>query len=240
MGGFGAFAPMPKKFGNAKATDLETVHNAITEAMGTALAKDRGSFVWVDNHATARVVLGMYNTAERLGSVNDPARMVDTLPRWEKILGLTGLGSANERRARVAAKLGLLSAGTAFQVLDDYLTDLLGEMYLGLEFSNPLTATTYVPGGGTVPGGGPTFLDGDSADPNISPHASSLAHVAILLEKPTEMSESVFYERAGSIYNVIDNLVGAWMRFSVIRDGVNGTGFFLDEPNNLDNQRFRV
>jgi hypothetical protein len=113
-------------------------------------------------------------------------------------------------------------------------------MYVGLEFGNPLTATTRVPGGGTVPGGGPTFQDGDLADPNISPYSSSLAHVAILLEKPAEMSNEVFYERAASIYNVIDNLVGAWMRFSVIRDGVNGVGFFLDEPFNLDNQRFRI
>lgn len=236
----GGFSPMPKKFGDAKNTDLAQVHGAITEAMGSAFAKERGSFVWVENHATARVVLGMYNSAERLGSVNDPARMTDTLPRWEKILGLPGVGNPPERRARVAAKLGLISAGTAFQVLDDYLTDLLGEMYLGLEFPDPLTAITRVPGGGTIPGGGPVFVDGDLADPTISPYSSSLAHVAILLEKPAEMSESVFYERASSIYNVIDNLVGAWMRFSVIRDGVHGRGFFLDEPNNLDNQRFDV
>lgn len=241
MSGFGGFAPAPKTFGNAKRTDLETVHNAVTEAMGTAFATGKGTVAWVENHATARVVLGLYNTAERLGSVNDPARMTETLPRWEKILGLiAGEQSQNERRARVAAALSLLSAGTAFQVLDDYLTDLLGEMYLGLEFQNPLTAVTYVPGGGTVPGGGPTFIDGALADPNISPFSSSLAHIVILLEKPAEMSEIVFYERSSLIYGVVDNLVGAWVKFSVIRDGVHGKGFFLDEPNNLDNQRLRI
>lgn len=241
MGGFGAFAPMPKRFGSASSTDVKTMHDALTEAMGTAFSKDRASFVWVENHATARTLVGMYNSAERLGSVNDPSRMTDTLPRWEKILGLAaGEQSQNERRVRVAAALSLLSAGTALRVLDDYLTDLLGEMYLGLEFPDPLTATTYVPGGGTVPGGGPTFLDGDTVDANISPYASSLAHVAILLEKPMEMSEAVFYERASRIHNVIDSLMGAWMNYSVIRDGVNGRGFFLDEPNNLDNQRFRI
>lgn len=241
MGGLGGFNPGPRRFGGAASTDLEAVHLAIASANGTAIATDRGTISWLENHATARVVHGIYRTAERLGSVNDPARMTDTLPRWEKILRLSpGSQSLPERRARVAAALSLLSAGTAFQVLDDYLRDLLGEMYLGLEFPDPLTATTRVPGGGSVPGGGPTFVDGNDADPNISPYSSSLAHVAILLQKPIEMSDPVFYERAGSIRNVIDNLIGAWMTYSVVRDGPNGKGFFLDESFNLDNQRFRI
>lgn len=236
----GAFSPMPKRFGDASKTDLKTVHDALTEAMGSAVASDRASVAWVENHATARVVLGSYGAAERLSMVNDPARMTDTLPRWEKILGILAEGSLGERRARVAAKLSLLSAGTTFQVLDDYLSDLLGEMYIGLEFPSPLTAITRVPGGGTVPGGGPTFVDGNDADPLISPFSSSLAHVLILLQRPLDMSETLFYTRSASIHGVIDNLIGAWMKFSVIRDGVNGPGFFLDESFNLDNQRFRV
>ena len=240
MSGFGAFSPSPRSFGGASSTTLEAIHNALTEANGTAIAVSRGTVSWVENHATARVVHGLYRTAERLGSVNDPSRMTETLPRWEKILRITAEGSLIERRSRVAAALSLISAGTAYQVLDDYLSDLLGEMYLGLSFSDPLTATTRVPGGGTVPGGGPTFVDGDLAGPMISPYSTSLAHVAILLAKPAEMSEDLFYKRAGSIYDVVDNLIAAWMRFSVVRDGPNGKGFFLDEPNNLDNQRFRV
>lgn len=241
MGGLGGFNPGPRRFGGAASTDLEAIQSAIASANGTAIATDRGTISWVENHATARVVYGLYRTAERVGSVNDPARMTETLPRWEKILRLSpGSQSLRERRARVSAALSLLSAGTAFQVLDDYLVDLLGEMYLGLSFPDPLTATTRVPGGGSVPGGGPTFVDGDDADPAISPYSSSLARIAILLQKPIEMSEPVFYERAGSIRGVVDNLIGAWMGYSVIRDGPNGVGFFLDEPNNLDNQRLRV
>jgi len=231
---------MPKTFGSAASTDLQTVHDALADASGSALAKERASFEWVDTQATARVVLGMYNTAERLAHVNDPARMTDTLPRWEKILRLLPTGNLTERRARVAASLSLLSAGTAFQALDDFLRDLLGEMYLGLEFANPLTAKTRVPGGGTVPGGGPTFSDGDLADPAVSPYSSSLAHVVILLAKPDDMTNVLFYERASLIYGVVDNLVGAWMRFSVVRDGPHGRGIFCDEPFTLDNQRFRI
>jgi hypothetical protein len=240
MAGLGGFSPAPRVFGEAKATDLEALQRVVAEAHGTALASERGTTLWVENHATARVLLGLYRTAERLAHVNDPQRMTETLVRWERIFGLNSVGTLNERRARVAAKKSLLSAGTALSVVHDYLTDLLGAMYLGLSFGDPLTATTYVPDGGTIPGGGPTFLDGNLVPPEISPYASSLAHVAILLEKPVGMSEDEFYDRAGGIYGEVDNLLGAWMRFSVIRDGVNGIGFFLDEANNLDNQRFRI
>jgi len=114
MGGLGGFNPGPRRFGGAASTDLEAIHNALASSNGTAIAVDRGTISWVENHATARVVYGLYRNAERLGSVNDPSRMTETLPRWEKILRLSPVSqSLGERRARVAAAMSLLSAGTA-------------------------------------------------------------------------------------------------------------------------------
>lgn len=242
MAGLGGFNPAPLTFGNAAETDLETLQNAIAEAQGSAIATERGTVAWIENHATARVLLALYLLARKLGYVNDPKRMTVTLERWEAILGISPLYAETklERRIRVEAKLSLLSAGTTFTTINDYLAKVLGNMYKGLEFPDPLTAITYVPGGGTVPGGGPTFLDGNLVGPTGSPYASSLAHVIVLLEKPIEMTEDVFYGKAAQIYDDMDNLIGAWMGFDWVRDGVNGAGFYLDEDNNLDNQRFDV
>lgn len=242
MAGLGGFNPAPFKFGEASTTDLEAIQNALADAQGSAIARERGTLAWVENHATARVLYALYGLAFRLGNVNDPKRMTSTLPRWEKILQIVPSDSDTmvERRARVEAKLSLLSAGTTLQVINDYLTLVLGDMFIKLEFSDPLTATTYVPGGGSVSGGGPTFLDGDSADPAISPYASSLGYVAILLQRPENMTIELFYERAGRIYDDMDNLLGAWMDFDWVNDGPNGAGFYLDEDRNLDNQRFDV
>lgn len=242
MAGLGGFNPAPLTFGEAATTDLETLQNDIAEAQGSAIAKDRGTVAWVQNHAKARVLLALYLLARKLGYVNDPKRMTVTLERWESILGIDPLKTDTriERRLRVEAKLSLLAAGTNFTTINDYLTRILGDMYVGLEFPDPLTATTYVPGGGSVPGGGPTFLDGNLAGPTVSPYASSLAHVVVLLEKPAEMSEDTFYGKAAQIYEDMDNLIGAWMGFEWVRDGVNGAGFYLDEEANLDNQRFDV
>lgn len=242
MSGLGGFNPAPFKFGEAASTDLEAIHNALADSQGSALARERGSVAWVENHAAARVLYELYGQARRLGNVNDPKRMTSTLPRWEKILQIFPSESDTqaERRARVEAKLSLLSAGTTLQVVNDYLTLVLGDMFVKLEFSDPLTATTYVPGGGSVSGGGPTFLDGDNADPAISPYASSLGYVAILLQRPANMTIELFYERAGRIYEEMDNLLGAWMDFDWVNDGPNGAGFYLDDERNLDNQRFDV
>ncbi len=242
MGGLGGFNPAPFRFGGAAGTDLEALQNAFTESQGSALARERGSVAWVENHATARVLYALYSEAFRLGNVNDPTRMTSTLPRWEKILNISPISGSTlvERRERVAAKLSLLSAGTTLQVVQDYLSRVLGQMFVGIAFADPLTATTYVPGGGSVPGGGPTFLDGDNAHPAISPHASSLGYIAILLQRPANMTLELFYERAGRIYEDMDNLLGAWMDFDWVQDGPNGAGFYLDDENNLDNQRFDV
>jgi len=239
MAGLGGFNPAPLTFGEAAATDLEAIQKALDDAQGSAIATERGSVAWVENHSTARVLLALYLLARKLGYVNDPKRMTLTLERWEKILGLSPLSSDTpaSRRIRVEAKLGLLAAGTSFVTINDYLTKVLGDMYVGLEFPDPLTAVTYVPGGGSVPGG-PTFLDGEFAPAGISPWASSLAKVIVKLEKPAAMSEGEFYDRASQSYNDMDNLVGAWMGFDWVRDGPNGAGFYLDEENNLDNQRF--
>ena len=241
MAGLGGFNPAPFKFGEAASTDLEAIHNAFADTQGTSLARERGSVAWVENHATARVLYALYGLAYRLANVNDPARMTSTLPRWEKILNIVPSDSdtALERRARVEAKLSLLSAGTTKQVVEDYLSLVLGDMFVGLKFSDPMEATTYVPGGGSVPSG-PTFLDGELIGDTMSPYASSLGYVAILIRRPANMTIELFYERAGRIYEEMDNLLGAWMDFDWVNDGPNGAGFYLDDERNLDNQRFDV
>jgi hypothetical protein len=236
----GAFNPAPFVFGGAAASDLEALQTGLAELMGSALAKERGSLQWIENHATARVFGYLYGLVRRFGNQSDPTRMVDgALERWEAILGIS-VGSHDTgplRRERVAAKLSLIGGDTTFQAVNDYLTRILGAMYQGLIFTDPMNATTYVPGGGSVPGG-PTFIDGALAGPSISPFASSVAYVAIKLEKPADMTEAEFYERASTIYDEVDGLVGAWMDFDWFRDGPSGAGFYLDQNNNLDNQRF--
>lgn len=240
MGGFGSFNPFPMVFGTAAATDLEAIQNGLVTLHGSALAKEKGSILWLENHATACVLYDLYRLTQRFANQWDPPRMTVFLERWEKILGLRPLSGESliERRERVEQRFALIGANTDPSTVNDLLAESLGPMFVELVFTDPLDAITYVPGGGSVPGGGPTFLDGNLLPSDMSPWASSVAYVAIMLEKPPTMSDAEFYERAGRVYDDIDNRIGAWMSFAWVRDGVNGPGFYLDEDNNLDNQRF--
>jgi len=239
MGGLGGFNPFPMQLGGAADTDLEAIQNAYADAMGTAIASERGTVAWVENHATARVLWSLYGMAQRMANQWNPAKMTDFLPRWEKILGLspTPGQSLHDRRDAVAAKFEFIGAGTQVSTLNDYLVRTIGDIFVKLEFTDPMDATTYIPGGGFVPGG-PTFLDGNLIGPEMSPFASSVGHVAIVISKPQEMSTNEFYTKAASLYESANNLIGAWMRFDWVNDGQNGPGFYLDEDANLDNQRF--
>jgi len=239
-GGLGGYNPAPFGFGSSAGTTLEALQEALATAKGTALAKDRGTVVWVENAAQARVLWDLYNATERAGMQGDPAKLAaGILERWEAILRLIPdkTDTMIARRARVAAKLGLIGKGTTVQVLHDYLATTVGEIYQGLAFTDPTDAITYIPGGGVIPGG-PTLLDGNALLPNASPYLSTLAYVAILLAQPASMPNDKFYALAGRIYEDVDGLVGAWMGFDWVKDGINGAGFFLDEDMNLDNERF--
>lgn len=239
MGGLGAFNPAPHQLGGAAQTDLEAIQSSLEDALGTALRGERGTVQWVENHATARVLWDLYRATQRLANQWDPARMTDFLARWEGILGLRPMPYATlaSRREAVGAKLSLIGAGTSLRALRDYLAVRLDGMFVDLAFMSPSQAVSYVPGGGSIPGG-PTLLDGAVLGDQMSPFTSTLGYLTILLHKPASMSDVEFYDRAGSIYDEIDGLVGAWMDFAWVRDGVNGAGFYLDEDFNLDNQRF--
>ncbi|MDI3282105.1 putative phage tail protein [Polyangium sp. 15x6] len=241
MAGLGGFNPFPMKFGAASQTDLEAIQNAVAEAEGTSLAVIKGTVKWVENHATARVLWELFGATQKLANQWLPEKMTDFLPRWEAILGITPsrFDDLQDRRRRVAAKLSLIGKGGNYQVVNDYLTTILGDVYQGLVFTSPLEATAYCPGGGTIDGG-IVLLDGDTIDPQLSPYYSTVAYVAILLAKPDSMSEEEFYATAGRIYEDADNLFAAWVAFDWVRDGVNGAGFYLDEDFNLDNQRFDI
>lgn len=235
----GGFNPLPIALGGSAQLDLEVIQESFAESQGSALARERGTVAWVENHATARVLWDLYRLPQRLANQWDPKRMTDFLPRWEAILGIKPLKNESllERREHVAAKMALVSAGTVQQVLTDYLQTTLGAIFVSVAYGSATTATTYVPGGASI-AGGPTLLDGNANLPTMSPWASSLGFIAILISKPDQMSDEEFYARAASVYDDVDNLVGAWIGFDWVNDGPHGAGFYLDEEKNLDNQRF--
>lgn len=68
--------------------------------------------------------------------------------------------------------------------------------------------------------------------------ASAVVDVTILAEKPSWMSEAEYYDHIQSAFPFMDDFLPAWVGYHTIRDGSSPGHFILDDPHNLDNERF--
>jgi len=234
----GNFNPAPFKFGASKNLDLEAILEAVLESNGTAFSKDRESTMWVENHALARIIKDLFSAATRLENGWNPDKMVEPfISRFENILGIVPNPSDSEgtRRARIKARFSFLGKNPNYAALNDFLNIILKDIFVNIINTNAVDANSYVPDGAIVPGGGPVIQDGNTL--TLGPWTSSTAYIAFGLEKPADMSDIEFYNKTGDI-QLLDSFLPAWVTFDWFQDGDNGAGFYLDEENNLDNQRF--
>jgi len=95
-------------------------------------------------------------------------------------------------------------------------------------------ATGYVAGGATVPGG-VTLPDGTAFGVTWY---STIAHIVVLVQEPATYDDATFYATVGQIGQWLDDLLPAWVTWSWARDGSTAGAFILDDPHNLDNERF--
>jgi len=228
----GGFAPSPMKFGSSKNSVNEIFLNALNQADGNALTDDVDSFVYAENFAIARALTDIWSSNARMAYQWDPHRMTDFVPRWEKILGIFPLQSdtMTDRRNRIAGKLATFGKSPNRNNLDGLLTLIFADVYLGIVNTPSTDAIGSVPGGITVPGG-VTLPDGD--------WTSTIAHIAIATQQPTSIKDADYYATKNEMVGFLNDFLPAWTTFAIFKDGPSGAGFFLDDPKNLDNERFR-
>jgi uncharacterized protein YmfQ (DUF2313 family) len=105
---------------------------------------------------------------------------------------------------------------------------MLGSTGLRIDF--PYVDKTY---------GIATYSVGETFLANPDPHGatSTIARITIACAKPAWMPYDQFYSLIGPVKSFLDDVLPAWSSFNITLDGPHGAGFYLDEPNNLDNQR---
>lgn len=234
----GAYNPLPLQPGAEFERIIELLQQGYESALGTALASEYGTLAWVENHATARVLSDLAKAAIRLGNQWNPEKMTDFLSRWEKILGIVPLLNAtqNERRTEVALRLSLVGEPPTYQVVYDFLSELLGELFIGLVNTSSSEATTTI---NTISDGYTLSIPGGATIP-YGDWRSSIAYLAVLVQKPDEMTDAEFYPQVGKIYKYLHILLPAWCTFDWIQDGPDGAGFYLDQDYNIDNMRLTI
>ena len=230
-----SFNPSPTSFGSSSGSDLEVMYNDLLASLGTAFANDHSSVVSVYMNAIARVFNDVFEQNKRLANQWDPLRMTDFLNRWEAILGIEPLTTDTlfDRRAKVNAKIGMTGKVGTQQVVSDLLRLVLGnDVFVSINNNDSNTANAYVLGGATIPGGA-TIASG--------PWYSTVSYLPIKVVQPSYMDDLTFYQTVSQLYSYLESLVPAWVTYDWYRQSKTlGTGFYLDDEFNLDNEAFDV
>ncbi len=241
--GYGGYFPYPRRFGGGKPT-LHVVHESLNAARGSALdASNSSTIVWVENMAYARAItFDGFGINERLANQWDPDRMTAFLGRWEKIFGIVPPPNSTEKERREKVKLRFqrfIDACAFHSRLRARLVQELGNFFVAIEYIDVNNAIVHVPDD-TYPWG--TMVDG-------YPWYSTVAHILVLLQKPTGANESEFYTAAGKVPMACDGLIPAWCTLDwyrapatsvpiTVSGGPSQAGFYLDNEHNLDNSVF--
>jgi hypothetical protein len=233
MPAHGGYSPYPKRMGGGK-PKIQVIGEGLNAQRGTGYSQERTSTVWLENHAIARAIAAAWSTNQRLANQTDPLRMTDFLPRWEKILAIPVPGDASEaeRRAEVANRLGRCGQAVNHAHLYTEASEVLGDLFVGIEYLDISLATVHAPDGtypwGTVVAGYPWY--------------STVAHVLVRMQKPTGYTDADFWKKAGDLSVVLDAILPAWVSFDWYRAPATGTpinvaggpsaaGWYLDEFN---------
>jgi len=234
---FGGYSPFPKRMGGGRPR-VETLTKALAADRGDGFdALNRETIAYTIDTSAARALSAAWGTNQRLAQLWDPRRMSeDVLARWEKILALAPLAGESEgtRRTRVEAVLARFGSPAWASAISAQLTAEIGSAFVGIETISYALANILVPDG-TYPWG---VVGG-------VPWSSTVAHILILLQKPTGWTEGQFYDAAAKVVLVLDPLLPAWVSYDWYRQPDTGTpvsvpggpsvgGFCLDNEHNFD------
>lgn len=244
----GGYHPYPRHLGGGKHEGkplLQIVHESLNAQRGAAFdTESETSIAAVETMAWARaIVFDGWELNARLGHQWDARRTTDMLPRWERIFKIRPRPgtSPRQRRNELVLRWERFGGISNHARLTTAIEAVLGDYFVGIEYISLANASVRVPDG-TYPWG--------SVIPGYA-WGSTVAHILVLLQKPTGASEGQFYEAAGKVVTTLDPILNSfvtvdWYRapdgYAAINvaGGPSAGGFYLDAEHNLDNNVFDV
>lgn len=145
--------------GGQKNTAVEIIHKSLNSARGSAYQayddQDNDTIVSMKNLAYAKAINEIHDSNIRLSNQWNPDKMLDFIPRWEKILGIipNPNDSLERRKEIIAAKMTRWTQPANNQGVLDLIEVVLDDIFIELEHVDPNTNPGIIPGGGTIPGG---------------------------------------------------------------------------------------
>ncbi len=203
---------------------FKAVHDSLNAARGTAYNVEQGSIVWCENLALAKSIAYIWQANRTLSLNFDPNHMFAFISRWEKILGIIPTSNENiiRKQALIAAHFTLFSKPPTPQNVEDLLRIIIPDIFIGVEFNDPLNNQGFYPGGLTVPGG-VTLADG--------PFTSYLNSINIRIWQPRNhdnqllMTNAEFQNQRSVFFSFLNNYLPAYVSYRVKRFITQGPGF---------------
>lgn len=136
----------PFRFG-ARDRTREVEHRALLDALRDAFDVDSGTEIYAETHADALAIELIWRIVRRVGKQNDPRKMLENLPKWERACTLrpSALDADITRRQRLAAKLRGLS-GNSLSDQEAAAAEALGNLFEAMVLVDPDDLITYWPG----------------------------------------------------------------------------------------------
>lgn len=197
MPGFGT--PFARPFGGGHSVwQLELA--ALLDAYASGWDSSETSQSTAEVHALALGVATVWAVNKRLEGQRIPARMLETLPRWEAACNLrpAPTDTVQARRAAVAARF-LGYAGNAIAQISNVCQTLGGSAFLGLVYVTGSSAVTYWPG---INPGPPGFE-----------WTSSRACAAVQLSR-SGLPDAAFFDLVRRLRSELQILAPSWMTFA--------------------------
>lgn len=223
---FGWHAPFPCGFGGGDGERTEAVY-ADLRAGRPPLLRQGNDEAEIEDEAVARLIGAHWDMVEAYRERADPrAYGPELVTRMERFLGLDPLGSIQERREAVAARL-TRPVGEPFAPLEDRLQKLLGGwtvVVLRPDYQDVIDAGLH-----SWPAANPPTYPGV-----VGEWRSRIASLNVRLSPPPTATASEIAQKRDVARLELDTLLPAWVSFVV---QVDNTGFVLDEED-LDTGTF--
>lgn len=197
---FGAYGGFPLKLGGTRDMPLRVEHQALISALEAGY--DPADPVHaIETFAQARGVHMVWSAGKRLSNQAIPEKMLEMLPVWEGILGLTPAPGTSDfaRRAAVAARMrGLLN--NALPDIEEVCAKVMGSNYEAVVTVDPALVTAYWPGG--IPG------------PPGFEWCSNTATIGVRVNK-NGLDDAGFLAKVARLRDQLDKLLPAWMTYNI-------------------------
>lgn len=212
---FGRFGQWPFRLGGGKGP-RELVHDSLLEQYSKVLDVSGDQLTDSEVYAEAALLSLVWVAGKRASLQGLPLATVDWIEAFEAILKITPLPNDTEpeRRNAISARFVSLLGNSELDIREA-CSRLLGLSLNDVKYLTDAQATTYLPGLNPGPPGLEWF--------------SQRAIVFVLVNK-NGLTSLQYSLKIAKLENMLENLLPAWMSFSVARQdhvGV-GTGFFLD------------